>query len=565
MPCAASGRSPTSAWRAGFMAGARRGGWRGGRGRWWGACSTTLQVPHSPGASADLPRLAWHPALPTPALLLAAAIVASALLRAALAATTELSDDEAYYRLWALAPALSYLDHPPMVAWLIAAGQGILGDTPLGIRLAAVVTSLVGPLVLWRTVSLLFGPDVARRAVAFALAMPLLSVGGIIITPDLPSVLFWGLTGWAMAELYVSGNPNWWLAVGLFSGLGLLSKYTNLFVGAGILIWLIGLKANWRWFRSWQLWAGAALSALLTLPVIAWNSQHGWASFSKQFGRVVRDQTFSPAYLLEAAGSFVLLASPIIAALALLGLGSLIAAVAKRRDPAALLLAASLVPLLLYFGVHALHARVQPNWLAPLYPGLAAAAALAVTARHARVAVALRRHSTGAGVGLGILLTGLILAHAAHPILVRAKDPTSQMRGWREFALQIDRLRRMHGACAVATSHYTISAQLAYHLPVEVPVLPLNEPLRYAHLPPLAAAELGCGALYVELERRPLLAGLPARFDGVRPLGTATRSFAGRNLARYNVALLGGPRGPEASRDLRRANAQHTREAGRGE
>src|SRR5262245_20259146 len=451
MPCAASGRSPTSAWRAGFMAGARRGGWRGGRGRWWGACSTTLQVPHSPGASADLPRLAGHPALPTPALLLAAAIVASALLRAALAATTELSDDEAYYRLWALAPALSYLDHPPMVAWLIAAGQGILGDTPLGIRLAAVVTSLVGSLVLWRTVSLLFGPDVAQRAVAFALAMPLLSVGGIIITPDLPSVLFWGLTGWAMAELYVSGNPNWWLAVGLFSGLGLLSKYTNLFVGAGILIWLIGLKANWRWFRSWQLWVGGAISLALTLPVIVWNSEHGWASFSKQFGRVVREETFAPSYLLEWVGSFVLLASPIIAILAFVGVASLIATVVRRRDPAACLLLAMLLPLRLYFSVPSLHCRVQANWMGPLYPALAAAAAIAATARYPDAAVALRRPSTGAALALGLLLTGLILGHAVHPLVVRAKDPTSQLRGWRQFAAELDATRRRHGACAVAT------------------------------------------------------------------------------------------------------------------
>jgi hypothetical protein len=493
--------------------------------------------------------------------LIAAAIVVLALLRATLAATIELSDDEAYYRLWALAPALSYLDHPPMVAWLIAAGQGIVGDTPLGIRFAGVLTSLVGPLVLWRTVSLLFGPDIAQRAVAFALAMPLLSVGGIIITPDLPSVLFWGLTGWAMAELYVSGKPNWWLAVGLFAGLGLLSKYTNLFVGAGILIWLIGLKANWRWFRCWQLWAGAAISALLGLPVIVWNSQHGWASFAKQFGRVVREQTFAPTYLLEAVGSFVLLASPLIAALALVGMGSLLAAVAKRRDPAALLLAASLCPLLVYFAVHALYARVQPNWLAPLYPALAAAAAIA-SARHATAAAALSRRSTGAALGLGFLLTGLILAHAVYPLWVSAKDPTSQLRGWREFAQEIDRLRRVHGACAVATSHYTISAQLAYHLPADVPVVPLNEPLRYAHLPALGPAALACGALYVELERRPLLAGLDARFSSVLPLGTATRSYQGRSLARYKVAFLGEPSQPEAKRDLRRPHAAHAREAG---
>ena len=487
----------------------------------------------------------------------------SALLRAAVAATTELSDDEAYYRLWALAPALSYLDHPPMVAWLIAAGQGVLGDTPLGVRLAAVLTSLVGPLLLWRTVWLLFGAEVAERAVAFALAMPLLAVGGIIITPDLPSVLFWGLTGWAMAELLASDNPRWWLAVGLFAGLGLLSKYSNLFVGIGILIWLIGLKSNWRWFGCWQLWAGGALSLLLSLPVIVWNSAHGWASFAKQFGRVVRTEAFAPSYLLEAAGSFVLLASPIIAGLALIGVGALGSAVARRRDRGAFLLLASLLPLLLYFVVHALHARVQPNWMAPLYPALGAAAAIAATARARSLAVTRTRPSTtGTALGLGLLLSGLILAHAVSPLLVSARDPTSQMRGWRGFAGDLEALRRRHGACAVATSHYTISAQLAYHLPPSVPVLPLNEPLRYAHLPGVTVPD--CDMLYVELERRQRLAGLEARFRSIEPLGTATRSTAGAVLARYTVHLLRGPRQPEVMRDLRRRQGREAIAAGGG-
>src|SRR5215813_14076945 len=220
-------------------------------------------------------------AIHRPPPLLLGTIAVMAVLRAVVAASTDLVDDEAYYRLWALAPALSYYDHPPMVAWMIAAGRVLGGDNAFGIRLATLVTGLLGPLLLWRTTLLLFGAKVAEWSVWFALAMPLLTVGGIIITPDMPSVLFWGLTGWAMAELYASRNANWWLAVGLFAGLGLLSKYTNLFVGAGILIWLVGLRQNWRWFSCWQLWAGGAVSALLTLPVVLWNREHDWASFGK--------------------------------------------------------------------------------------------------------------------------------------------------------------------------------------------------------------------------------------------------------------------------------------------
>src|SRR5262245_49978843 len=220
-----------------------------------------LQAKSRPDASTD----AMGARLDRRAQILLAAIVALGLLRVLLAASIGLTDDEAYYRLWALAPAWGYLDHPPMAGWMIAAGRWIAGDTPLGIRLCAVLTSLLGPLVLWRSAHILFGSGIARRAVWIALAMPLMAVGGIIITPDTPSVLFWGLGAWALAELHVTRNANWWLAVGTFAGLGLLSKYTNLFVGAGILVWLIVLPSNWPWLRRWQVWAGGILACLLTI------------------------------------------------------------------------------------------------------------------------------------------------------------------------------------------------------------------------------------------------------------------------------------------------------------
>src|SRR5262249_18305547 len=153
----------------------------------------------------------------------------------------------------------------------------------------------------------------------FALAMPLLAVGGVIITPDTPSVLFWGLAFWALIELEASGNANWWLAVGLAAGLGLLSKYTNLFVGVGMVLWLILAPKHWRWFRAWQVWAGGALAVALALPVLVWNANHGWASFSKQFGRVAHAAPFTLRYLGEFIAGYVGLASPAIAVLGVIG------------------------------------------------------------------------------------------------------------------------------------------------------------------------------------------------------------------------------------------------------
>jgi 4-amino-4-deoxy-L-arabinose transferase-like glycosyltransferase len=474
-----------------------------------------------------------------PAAVLVAAILAMGLMRAALAAMIGLTEDEAYYRLWALAPAMGYLDHPPMVGWMIALGRWVGGDTPFGIRFAAILVSLLGPLVLWRTAALLFGPIAARRAVWIALAMPLLAVGGVIMTPDTPSVLFWGLAGWALAELHASRNANWWLAVGVFAGLGLVSKYSNLFVGASILLWLALFRTNRTWFRCWQLWAGGAIAILLATPVMLWNYHHDWASFAKQFGRVGHGHGLTAVYLAELIGGSAALMSPVIAVLAVAGLVR-VGRSAGAGDPSARLLSAGMLPFLAYLIVHSLHDRVQANWMAPLYPSFALCAALALGALEPASKTGMAFGSLGRwALGTGLLLSGVIYWHTLYP-LVRVpgqKDPTSQMRGWHALAADVERMRAATGACWIATSSYATTGQLAYELRGRVPVVQLNERMRYVHLPAPDAAVLNCPALYVELERRVDHGWLGERFRSVARVGNLIRSDAGVPLATYAVYL----------------------------
>jgi hypothetical protein len=505
-------------------------------------------IPRQPAAS---PLPGGLTRIGRPALVLLGTIAVLALVRAWLAATLGLTEDEAYYRLWALAPAMGYLDHPPMVGWMIALGRSIAGDTPLGIRLVAVAVSLVGPLILWRTSAVLFGPVVARRAVWLALAMPLLAVGGVIMTPDTPSVLFWGLAGWALAELHGSRNANWWLAVGAFAGLGLLSKYSNLFLGATILLWLVLVRANRPWFGSWQLWAGGAIACLLALPVLLWNFEHDWASFAKQFGRVGHGERLTLAYFLEFVAGTVGLMSPLTAGLGAIGLvGAARAAVAGKdaRAASCALLVAGMLPFLAYLLVHSLHDRVQANWMAPLYPAFAICAALALgrTGRmpaSGQVFAPLGRWA----LGVGFAFSALLYWHAARPLVLVSgqKDPTSQTRGWRELAAEVERVRTATGACWVVTSNYATTGQLAYQLKDKAPVVQLTEAIRYLHLPPVDPALLKCPALYVELDRRSSDAFLAGRFGSVARLDSLTRSYRGVPLATYAVYLVADP-GPEA-------------------
>jgi 4-amino-4-deoxy-L-arabinose transferase-like glycosyltransferase len=476
-----------------------------------------------------------------PGRILLAVLLVLTIVRACLADAIPLTDDEAYYRLWALRPALSYLDHPPMVGWLIAAGRAIAGDTELGIRLMAIVVSLLGAFAIWRTASLLFGSDVGVLAMSYAMVLPLLSVGAIIITPDTSSVLFQVLAVWSLAELHVSGHRNWWLAVGVFAGLGLLSKYTGLFFGATVVLWLLAIPANWRWLRCWQLYAGGFIALLLFVPVIAWNVEHDWASFSKQFGRVVSADRLSLKWQLELWGAMLLLVSPVLAWLAIRGIVWSIRGAALTRDWASALLVFAVAPILLYFIIHAFHGRVQANWLAPIYPFLAIAAALATKERSGGER---RMRIAYAGGAAASIISALIYVHAVSPLVVRAdlKEPTHQLRGWAELSEAVADLAKSSGAKWIATSSYATTGQLAFRLDRVLPVIQISERIRYVHLPKPDRTIIDSPALYVELDRRAKPDLLKEKFSSATPLGTFDRKHNGVVLARYQVYRLESPR-----------------------
>lgn len=458
-----------------------------------------------------------------------------------LSAILPLTEDEAYYRLWALAPALSYYDHPPMVAWMMAGGLWLVGDTALGLRLAGALATMLSTLALYRTAHLLLDPRDALIATVFAASMPLLAVGAIVATPDMPSVLFYVLGGWALAELHASRKAIWWLAVGLFAGLGLLSKFTNFFFGIAILTWLLSTKRNWHWFASWQLYAGGVLALALFTPVIVWNVDHDWASFSKQFGRIADVDDFKFIWQLELWGALVLLAGPVLFVLAVRGAWVSLRHLRATGDPAPGLLLSLTAPLVIYFCFHALHGRVSPNWLAPAYPFVALLAAAGVPWIAASPA---RTRWLRLAITTSVALMVLIYAHAIEPFYVSAavKDPTRQLRGWPDFVAEVEKAAVQSGAAYIATTSYGTTGQLAFHLGRRWPVFQLNERIRYVHLPPPVAEMFNRPGIVVELARRNPEAELSSRYNTVQMIGYLTRSYRGVPLQTYAVYSVLNPK-----------------------
>lgn len=470
---------------------------------------------------------------------LALVVLALTLLKLWSGTNAHFVEDEAYYRLWGLNPALGYYDHPPMIAWWIHAGQWLLGDTVLAVRLFVILSSVVGSLALWRSAFLMAGPRAAGWSVLFLNASLLVGIGGILATPDAPSVLFWGLAFWALTELSVSRNAVWWLAVGVFAGLGLASKYSVLFLGAGIVLWLLWVPENRRWLACWQLWAGGALALLLFAPVLVWNQAHEWVSFYKQFGRAGRG-SLTAKHVGEFLGGFIGLLNPLIAVAAGAGSWALLRR-AGRRDPLASLVLLTSLPFLVYLLYHSLHARVQANWPAPLFPALALIAAVWVAqgqrgrARFGAVAVA-----------LGLAVTGLVQVHAVHPLTgaFARKDPTFQLRGWPEVGAEIKAQAEKAGAAYVLTTSYALTGQLDYLLRDRLPVAQMNERIRYIMGPAPDPSVLAGTGLYVTTNRRDNAGLLHERFAEVELVDDFPRQVKGVELERMRVYRLADPLGP---------------------
>jgi 4-amino-4-deoxy-L-arabinose transferase-like glycosyltransferase len=103
----------------------------------------------------------------------------------------QLVPDEAYYWVWSRHLALSYIDHPPMVAYLIKLSTALLGSTELGVRLPAVLLS-TGILIVLLAIArrLPIAPLPRFLMVLTLLASPLFSAWSLLTTPDTPSCFF---------------------------------------------------------------------------------------------------------------------------------------------------------------------------------------------------------------------------------------------------------------------------------------------------------------------------------------------------------------------------------------
>ena len=194
----------------------------------------------------------------------------------------QLHYDEAYYWVFSQNLSWSYYDHPPLLAYLIRLFS-VFGHNEFAVRLAALATTTITVIAIFKLAYRMYGSDVANAALFLALCSPIIEAVFFIVTPDSPLLMFWALTLYLVYRGIFENNTRAIYLAGVSAGLGLLSKYTMVLIFPALLLFLLFSPKYRYWLLKKQLYLSAVLSLLIFSPVLYWNYQHQWISFIFQF------------------------------------------------------------------------------------------------------------------------------------------------------------------------------------------------------------------------------------------------------------------------------------------
>jgi len=206
-------------------------------------------------------------------------------LRLLCAGSVELLPEETYYWNYSQHLDFGYLDHPPMVAWLIRLGTLAFGQTEFGVRAGALCCGAITSVFVYRLARNLFGEASALGALLLAQTLPFFFLSGFLMTPDAPLTAAWAASLYYLERALIAERPGAWWRAGICLGLGMISKYSIALLAPVTLAFMIWDPKSRRWFRHFEPYMAALLAVAVFSPVIIWNARHDWASFAFQTSR----------------------------------------------------------------------------------------------------------------------------------------------------------------------------------------------------------------------------------------------------------------------------------------
>ena len=221
--------------------------------------------------------------------------------------------DEAYYFNWSQHPDWGYYSKPPMLGWLIYLTTSIFGDSQVGIKIGAMILYPITTAVIYLIAKELFGYKTAFYAALIFFTLPSVWMSSMIISTDVVLLLFWALALLFFIKALYHDKGIYWIVTGIFSGLGLMSKYNFIFFLISAILVLALVPRFRKHFTNRYFYLTIMIAFVIFLPNLIWNYQHDFVSFvhTGEISQVNR-QLFHPNKFLEFFASQFLVFGPIL-------------------------------------------------------------------------------------------------------------------------------------------------------------------------------------------------------------------------------------------------------------
>ncbi len=289
-------------------------------------------------------------------------ILALALFSAVYNAFLPLHGDEAYYWMWSHHLQAGYYDHPPLIAYMIYLTNFISQDE-WGVRLVNVFSMSIAALYVFKLAAEMFDERVALNALLIISSVILVHAGYIITTPDSPLILFSSMALYYSYKALFFGSTKDYALTGITLGLMMLSKYTAILFVFILLIFIL-LKKREALLKL-NFYLAIFLAFIVVFPMIWWNYQNDWISFSFQInhGTTETFEIYPHLFFDFLAGQFGIF-SPVFTAVLFF---FLVKEKLYYKDDKLFFLSLSTAFIILFFLYKSLYTRMALNYSAPAY------------------------------------------------------------------------------------------------------------------------------------------------------------------------------------------------------
>jgi hypothetical protein len=275
--------------------------------------------------------------------------------------------DELYYIACSKHLAMGYVDQPPLSIALLALNRAALGDSLAALRWLPALAGAGTVFVTGLLVSRLGGGRYAQAlACLCALLPPVWLAVDHYFSMNAFDTLFWTLAALLLLMAIARPRPATWVALGATVGLGLLNKTSMMWFCGGAFVGLL-LTPHRKVLRTPWPWLAGVLAAFIFHPYVIWQVHNNWPTL--EFMRNAAQNKMVHTGVVDFWVQQILVMSPALMPIWLIGLGALLAWRSSRPLGIAFLAVATLL---------IVSGSSRPNYLAVAYAPLLAAGGVIV-------------------------------------------------------------------------------------------------------------------------------------------------------------------------------------------